>query len=519
MSNRYIKKAILVLIVISLVVRAFIAGMIELGNDEVYYWIYAVYPDWSHFDHPPMVGWMIQLFTLNLLFDQAFFLRLTSIIFGTLGTWLVYIIGTRLKNKRTGFYAALIYTASIYCFIICGTFILPDASQSLFWLLSLYLLIDGLTTVEITDKQRRNILFAGCTIGLALLSKYTSAFLWAGALGYIILYKRQWLREKTLYFSLFLSLIIFLPVIFWNINHEFISFAYQGERVKLFQSVINLDYFGTELLGQVFYNNPVNFIIIIFALAAVVRKRQFISKPNLRLLLLLSLPLIFVFLVFSLFRQTLPHWTGPGYFGLILIAAAYMDELPEIKGSKSKIPFAIQISLYFLLIILILGIGQIRQGWIYHDRSTDPKQIGKNDISLDLYGWKQLGRKFIEFKEESLMNRNIPPDLPIVSYRWFPAANLDYYVARPTGTYVLAIGSLEKIHKYAWINKKRGGFRTGMDAFYIAFSRDYKDPYELFSSYFKSIEPLDTIHITRGDEIVMNAFVYYLKDLQVIPNQ
>ena len=158
MSNRYIKKAILVLIVISLVVRAFIAGMIELGNDEVYYWIYAVYPDWSHFDHPPMVGWMIQLFTLNLLFDQAFFLRLTSIIFGTLGTWLVYIIGTRLKNKRTGFYAALIYTASIYCFIISGTFILPDASQSLFWLLSLYLLIDGLTTVEITDKQRRNIL-------------------------------------------------------------------------------------------------------------------------------------------------------------------------------------------------------------------------------------------------------------------------------------------------------------------------------------------------------------------------
>ena len=54
---------------INLIIKSIPASMIELGNDEVYYWTYALFPDWSHFDHPPMVGITIQLFTLNLTFD------------------------------------------------------------------------------------------------------------------------------------------------------------------------------------------------------------------------------------------------------------------------------------------------------------------------------------------------------------------------------------------------------------------------------------------------------------------
>jgi hypothetical protein len=35
-----------------------IAGTIEFGNGEVYYWLYALHPDISHFDHPPMIGFL-----------------------------------------------------------------------------------------------------------------------------------------------------------------------------------------------------------------------------------------------------------------------------------------------------------------------------------------------------------------------------------------------------------------------------------------------------------------------------
>jgi len=101
---------------VSLVLRVFLAANLELGNDEVYYRLYALYPDWSHFDHPLMVGLVIQLFSLDLLFDSELFIRMASIVFGTANLFLVYSIAERLKNSRTGFFAAILYSTSIYTF-------------------------------------------------------------------------------------------------------------------------------------------------------------------------------------------------------------------------------------------------------------------------------------------------------------------------------------------------------------------------------------------------------------------
>ena len=195
-NEAQIKRLLLLLILVSTIIRGIIASLLEFGNDEVYYWTYALYPDLSHFDHPPMVGWMIQLFSLDLFFNNEFFIRLSSILFGGVNTWLIYMIGKKMKDPITGWYAALIYTASIYCFIICGVFILPDTPQVLFWLISVYLLISVLPGKPGAEGSNRKIIIAGITIGLALLSKYTSVFLWFGAALYIILYNREWLRSK-----------------------------------------------------------------------------------------------------------------------------------------------------------------------------------------------------------------------------------------------------------------------------------------------------------------------------------
>ena len=135
-KQQNINKSLLILLSLSFFVRAVLAMIVEFGNDEVYYWTYAMYPDWSHFDHPPMVGWIIQIFSCNLLFDSEFFLRLSSIVFMTVNTYLVFLIGKQVKNEQTGFYAALLYTASIYAFVITGIFILPDTTLSIFTLLS-----------------------------------------------------------------------------------------------------------------------------------------------------------------------------------------------------------------------------------------------------------------------------------------------------------------------------------------------------------------------------------------------
>jgi len=507
-SNRKIYWTLAVLLLFSAAIRAFIAGFIELGNDEVYYWTYARFPALSHFDHPPMVGLVIQLFTLNLRFDSELFLRLASVVLGTASTFIMFLIGRKIKDPLTGLYAAFLFTSSFYGFILSGTFILPDTPQVFFWLLTLYLLVLSLPDRDLAKKSRNLLFIAGITAGFALLSKYHSVFLLAGVFMYLLIYNRKWFRVKETYGALLVAVILFLPVVFWNADNDFISFTFHENRVGISESGLQLQYFATEIMGQVVYNNPVNVIIIVIALVALIRKRQFIEASYKRLILWISLPLLLVFLGFSLFRSTLPHWTGPAYLGLILIAAAYLADTGNSSPKRRLIPWPVAVALIILLSFITVSIGQIQYGWI------PLKRMKIDDVTTDLYGWKQLGEKFAVVSAWDENHYLIDQGSPLLTFRWFPAANYDYYVARHLNRKVYCLGELERVHKYYWINKERGNLIRGDDAWYIALSDDYEDPYMLYGKLFDLILPSDTISIIRGHDTIRKAFIYRLIDLK-----
>ena len=148
---------LLILITLSAIVRIFIAANLELTNDEVYYRLYALYPDFSHFDHPPMVGWLIQLTTLNLLFDSEFFIRLGAILLGSFTIILAFKIGQKIHGDRVGFISSFLFSSSPYLFLLSGTFILPDTPLLFFWILALYLIFNILEG-EITTKKTNRLL-------------------------------------------------------------------------------------------------------------------------------------------------------------------------------------------------------------------------------------------------------------------------------------------------------------------------------------------------------------------------
>jgi len=509
-SNHKIYQALFILLILSAVIRGFIAGFIELGNDEVYYWTYAKFPALSHFDHPPMVGLMIQCFTLNLTFDNEFFIRLAAVVLGTLSTGLMFLIGRHIKDPRTGLYAALLFTGSFYGFILSGTFILPDSPQVFFWLLTLYLLLRSIPGHTIRRENRIKLLLAGVTAGLALLSKYHSVFLVTGVLFYLLLFNRRWFKVKETYLAFVVFLLLSAPVALWNFENDFISFTYHENRVGITASGIQPQYLFTEIAGEFFYNNPVNILIILAALVALIRRSSFIRKEYLQLVLWISLPLILVFISFSLFRSTLPHWTGPGYLGLILIAAAYLAEPKKPGSGMSLIPWPVMLSLAFLVVVVVAAVGQVRYGWVPLSRWK------LDDVSRDMTGWRQLGAKFAPLAKWDEEHARIGKGSPILTFRWFPAANFDYYVGRQINKPVYALGTLERIHKYHWINRLRGDLQPGTDAYYIALSDDYEDPVSLYGALFDTIRPADTLYITRGKDTVRKAFVYRLINLKNI---
>jgi Dolichyl-phosphate-mannose-protein mannosyltransferase len=507
-SEKLIRRTLWILILLSLAVRAFIAGFIELGNDEVYYWTYAKFPDLSHFDHPPMVGWVIQLFTFNLHFNIEFFIRLGSIVFGTINTFLVFLIGKTIKDSLTGLYAAFLFTASFYCFIIAGTFIMPDTPQVLFWLLSLLFLLKSLPDRSLSKNSRWLLLVSGFTIGLALLSKYHSIFLIAGAFLYILFFNRSWFRVKETYIAFFIAILLFVPVIIWNWQNQFISFTFHESRVDLSESGIRWDFLITELLGQFFYNNPVNCIIIIIAFIGLIKGNKFINKERLWFVLFMSVPLSLVFLSFSLFNSTLPHWTGPAYIAYILIAASFLRERAGKKSLSPLIPWPIRVALLLTIFLILGGLGQIKFGWIPFERWKS------DDFSTQLYGWRQLGAKFSLIAQKDTEDGIMPSGSPIITYRWFPAANLDYYVGTPINKKVYALGTLTRIHKYYWIDKERGNLLKGSCVYFLAFSDDFQYPADLYGKLFDTIHTPDTILIYRGKQLIRKVYVYRLYGLK-----
>ncbi|HLN53964.1 MAG TPA: glycosyltransferase family 39 protein [Lentimicrobium sp.] len=521
-----------ILLTVSFIVRMILAFSVELGNDEVYYITYALYPDLSHFDHPPMVGWLIQLFTVNLALDAEGWIRMAAVVLGTLSTIIIYNIGKEIGDKETGWYSALLYTISIYGFVITGIFMMPDSPQVFFWLLSIWLIIKFLNSedLKINEVQKTGtkthiinysrpylFLMAGLSIGFALLSKYTSIFILSG-LFFWCLKHRHYFRKWHVWAAALIALACFLPVIIWNINNEFISFTFHTDRVEVRDQLFRLDSFAKELTGQILYNNPFNFAIILAAVIAFFRGRLQPKQNTGLLLILISLPLILIFLGISLFRSTLPHWSGPGYITLIPLAALWIRNKYKAGSTGKFFPKPIAFGAAFLVIVISIAIIQLNFN-VFFNKGINPetgKRIGMKDITLDMYGWKQLSQKFDQLYQKDKALKNIDSNTVIISHRWFPAANLDYYVARPAGLKVITMAPVERTHKYAWITKYRGGYMIGMDAYFISSSYDFMDPHTLYQEYFTIAEP-DTIPIYRQDLLVKYFYVWKLKNLKKLP--
>ncbi|MBM3436023.1 MAG: glycosyltransferase family 39 protein, partial [Bacteroidetes bacterium] len=356
----------------------------------------------------------------------------------------------------------------------------------------------------------------GVFAGLGMLSKYTTIFIWTGIIAYVAFYDRKWLKSAWLYISVIISLIIFSPVVYWNVSNHFISLSYQGERINLLNSNLRLDYFLMELSGEFLYNNPVNVTLIIISLIAFYKNKNIFSQQRIKLIVCIGLPMIFIFILFSLFRRTLPHWTAPGYTTLLIIAAFFLRE--KNQGGK-LIPRPIRTSGILLLSALIIGFLQVKTGLVRftNPETTNPTELGKYDVSLEISGWKQIGTGFSKIIEREKKINKFHNDYSLISHRWFPAANLDYYAGRPNHVKTLAIGSIQEIHKYYWINQYRGGFYYGQDAYFITTSYDYADPFMIYSDFFEKIEAIDTLKIERSGKHVMNAFVYRMENMKRLP--
>jgi len=506
MSNN--KIYLLYLIAFSTIIRFIIAYTLELGGEEAYYWTFALHPKLSHLDQPPMIGWMIQLFTNNLFLNSEFLIRLVSVFLGSINTWVIFVLGRRIKNELTGLYAAILYTTSIYCSILTGTLLSPDTPQVLFILLSIYFLHEGFITKHEDCPESRllssiSLIMAGVFVGLAMLSNISSVLLWVGAIAYISLFDRKFLKKPQFWLSVFISFLVFSPVVMWNVKYDLIGFKFLYSKIFTLSENAGFVVIINQIIHQIIYNNPVNIVLAFIALFSF-KKIKYLKENQYKLLIAFSLPFILTGII------------PIGFFSLILFSAAYLET--KYSSTRVRFPEVLKNSFYSIVVIVMIMITQIYSGVFNFEVKKPPEvKIGADDISIDRYGWRKLAKEFNKLRFMDVALGNISNHSYIISNNYLAAAHYEYYLARPNKIAVKTIGNLNETRKYAFTTIEQGGFKIGESAYYIESSRDLISGTQLGNIYFSSVEVAKIIYIRRMNNPVVRYTIYRFKELIRVP--
>ena len=190
----------------------------ELADDEAYYWSWACYGDgsldWGYYDHPPMVALLVWL---TAWMGGTLGVRLAALLLQPLYLWLFWktIRPANVTRCKALLYASVCF--ALPALQLYGFMALPDAPLMFFSVLFLYFYKRFLQR-----QSSASALMMGVSMALLAYSKYHGALVVAFAL---LSNPRLW-RSWRLYMAGVVALLLFVPHLVWQYQHDWCSFVY-----------------------------------------------------------------------------------------------------------------------------------------------------------------------------------------------------------------------------------------------------------------------------------------------------
>ncbi len=321
-------------ILAAFVLRLGFAAWAPLSFDEAYYWLWSRNLDLSYFDHPPAIAYAIRAGTA-LFGDTSIGVRVVPVLLSIAASWAVWEAGAAVTgNAYGGAWAALVFnlTPMVGIETLAAT---PDALE----IVAAAFMLWALVKVQQTGRGAW-WLAVGAAAGFAMLSKYTAFFLGAGILVWLLAAQRQrhWLLTAWPYAGAALAFALFAPVIVWNVQHDWMSFAKQLGRVDA--GGFTLRFLGEFLLTQLGLASP---FVAVLGVAGFVRAARSPVAWNRSsgLLAALMVPSVIYFIVHSLHDRVQGNWPSFLYPSFAIAAAACATNGPVTRLSRlAAIPVA-----------------------------------------------------------------------------------------------------------------------------------------------------------------------------------
>lgn len=283
------------------------AGTTELLDDEAYYWIYAEFPAWGYFDHPPMIAWLIK--AGYTLFHDELGLRLFIVI---LNTATIYLIRELIDKKDDILFYCI--AASVAVAQIGGVIAVPDIPLLFFVALFFWVYRRFADSLSMS-----NTLLLGITVALMLYSKYHGILI----VFFTLLSNPVLFRKYQTYLVAAIALLLFAPHLYWQYMHEFPSVQFH-----LFErNAVNYRFSFTSeyLLGQVILAGP----LIGWLLLWMAFRYRPVSLTE-RAMKYSMVGIYAVFLISTLKGRAEANWTVPAFVGLIALSHQSLLQKPRL---------------------------------------------------------------------------------------------------------------------------------------------------------------------------------------------
>ena len=372
-------RAGLAAIAVLILLRFVLAATANLAEDEAYYWLWSTHLASGYYDHPPMIAYWIGAGTA--IFGQTEFgVRFLGVLSGLAGSYLLYHTSLSLFRDRTAAWLCVFWMNATLLCNAAAIIATPDTPLALFTAAALFAL------AKLTETKRGAWWYAiGASLGLAFMSKYTSALLLPGLFLWMIASAegRRWFLRPEPYIGAVIAVLIITPVVSWNYAHDWASFAKQAEHsvkdvpANAFLSV--LEFFG----GQTGLATPLIFLFCLFGSGyALVRGFQ---RSEARWLLLgtMSAPILAFFFVHAASQKIQPNWPGLVYPAAILAAVHAFRALSAEKGAARWLWEAFRFAPWIGITFTVVAFFQLGFGLL--------PVTAKKDPTSRLKGWSQLG--------------------------------------------------------------------------------------------------------------------------------
>jgi 4-amino-4-deoxy-L-arabinose transferase-like glycosyltransferase len=329
------KHAIAALIAAFTLLRLLLAGTVPLLPQEAYYWSWSQHLAPGYFDHPPLSAYSIAL-TTALFGSTAFGIKSAAVLW-SLGWNLLWVrlILDMFDSRRLAFWSILALNLTLV-YEAYGVGPTPDGPLMFGWVGTIW----AVWRAGISDHGRWWLL-AGVFAGLGLLGKYSAVLLLPVVLLYLATSatQRHWLHRPQPYLAMLVAAAMFAPVVLWNAEHDWASFAFQGSKRVGQMGGFKPRFFFVLLATQLLMVTPYLFGLSVVALVR--NAREWVAgglDDRSRLLFISAAVPLLLFTAVSFRSHVKINWLAPAFWSLVVLG---MHPLLQRPGAGRRMAWGL----------------------------------------------------------------------------------------------------------------------------------------------------------------------------------